>query len=111
MVFRSLVLGLLLAAIVLIVDRPVVAVAVPTAVEPDDRLRVIDVSSAMRDGAVAELVVLASGERISMVDDRPVDDPLEARARIAMRAAARGYIDVTIRGAFAADRRVLLLVH
>jgi hypothetical protein len=118
MVFRSLVLGLLLAAIVLIVDRPTVTVTVPIpTVEPDDRLDVIDVSAAMSGMAMAKLVLVPPGEQITMVDDRPVDDSIEGRAQIAMHAGStRGYIDVTIgTGAAKATnistRRVLLLLH
>lgn len=108
MLFRSLALGLLLAAIYLILARPAVTITTTTiaapAAPPDDHLKVIDLAGSVLDPA--SLIRLAPGERITSVDDQPV----EGDASWMIARHARDYIDVTIESA-RGERRLLLLVH
>jgi len=108
MIYRSLVLGLV-GALVLIeatrVRRPAPApIPAPT---------IVDVSrQALGDGAVdvAPVVGLRPGERIAMIDDAAVVDGAAALGT-ALRAAEPGqFVDLDVRRA-GGDRRVLVLVH
>ena len=110
LLYRSLVLGLIGALIMLEIGRTgpargggaTPAVAMPT---------IVDVSRyALDAGAdVAPLLGLHPGERIASIDDAAVGD---ASAALAAIRAARGgeYIDLEVARA-GGDRRVLVLVH
>ena len=106
-VYRSLVIGLLTAAVMLLA-RPWV---VPSRSSGDnaDRLAVVDVDRAAAGDHVLDLLGLAPGERVVAIDDRPGTTEDVATA---WRAAAPGrFLDLDVAGPGGAFRRVLVLVH
>ena len=112
LLYRSLVLGLIGALIMLVVTRSAPAHDAPpassdVAIAPT----IVDVSRPALDvGAdVAPALGLRPGERIAAIDDAPIGDATAALA--AIRGARAGeYLDLDVQRAGAA-RRVLVLVH
>jgi hypothetical protein len=84
----------------------------PTAVIRDrtPRLSVVDVGASVAPSALATLVGLRSDERVSTVNDLPVDEDLDADLLIRSMARPGGFLDLTVSGA-ATERRVLVLMH
>jgi hypothetical protein len=108
MIYRSLILGLVGALVLIEATR--VRHARP---RPGPASTIVDVSQrALDQGAVdvAPVVGLRPGERIAMIDDAVVVDGASALG-VALHAAHPGqYVDLDVRRA-GGDRRVLVLVH
>ena len=110
MLYRSLVLGLLGALILLVARHP--ARPAPGASEPTGpRATIVDIShDALVAGAdVQPALGLAPGERVVAIDDQPVRD--RAAVGSAIESAEHGrFVDLDVRRA-GTTRRVLVLVH
>jgi len=110
MLYRSLVLGLVGALILIEVGRPS-----PRAVGATDASSaptIVDVSRAALDTGVdvGPVVGLRLGERVARVDDQPVSDGMVAVSEAIRTAAPGQFLDLDVlRGG--AARRVLVLVH
>ncbi len=77
----------------------------------DPSLRVVDVTERMARADLASLVALKPGERVTAINDRPLDDDLAAGSLIASEGLRAGaYLDVTVSGG-TEERRVLVLLH
>jgi hypothetical protein len=104
LVFRSLVLGLLGACLILLgeaANRPVVVQAAP----PQNPATIIDVAPGVSD--VIPLLGLSVGEHVLSVGDQTVLTDLEAGAAIRdTRQASGHYVDLTT-----TQRRILVLMH
>jgi len=97
------------------IDPPAIVVPVPAppaAVtrERTARLSVVDVASGVAPSALATLVGLRRDERVSAVNDQPVDEDLDADLLLRSFARPGGFLDVTVSG-IPTERRVLLLIH
>jgi hypothetical protein len=117
--FRSLTVGLLGACLYTVLQltaaSPGRSVAVAEAdPEPSPRapsVTVVDVAHGVSPAQVIELLHLASGERVTAVDDREVGSDLEAGALIAGRGMrTREFVDLTI-ATGDTTRRLLVLQH
>jgi S1-C subfamily serine protease len=114
MLYRSLVLGLVGALLMLQVAQngaPPLEGEARAAPPPVDLPTIVDVSrpALAAGGDVAPALGLRPGERIAAIDDAPVTDTLAAVA--AIRGARAGqYLDLDVMRAGRA-RRVLVLVH
>jgi hypothetical protein len=60
---------------------------------------------------LASLVRLGGGEHVIAVDDRAVTGDLAAGATIATLEARPRFVDLTVAGGRAGERRVVLLLH
>jgi hypothetical protein len=116
LLFRSLVLGLLGACILLLAMRP------PTRLRIEHDRTVIyrpsppvatlvDVANGVPLAQLASLVRLGGGERVIAVDDRAVTGDLAAGAALATLEARPRFVDLTVAGGHAGERRVVLLLH
>lgn len=88
------------------------APASPSAVIRDraPRLSVVDVAAGVAPSALAPLVGLRPSERVSAINDQPVDEDLDADLLIRSLARPGGFLDLTVSGR-ATERRVLVLMH
>ena len=117
MVFRLLTIGLCTACVILLATfRPVrvqvvrPAASAAAAREHAPQVSVVDVAAGVGSSSIPRLVRLARGEWIKAVNDQaPVDDA-EAELMIGSLARRGGYLDLTVAGA-GAERRVLMLIH
>lgn len=118
---RSLTLGLLGVALVLLLDisaaltRPRHACAPPAPVRIADLapvpVSVVDVARGVAPTELVALIRLRAGERVVAVDETPVASELMAGALIASLPRGSGsYVDLTVAGRDG-DRRVLVLLH
>jgi hypothetical protein len=120
LVFRSLVLGLLGATVVLLVQRPVYVVTQPIGGEspPTAAARttappavaIVDVAPGVGAQYWPALFHLGDDERIVAVDDRPVANQLEAGMWMTRPRAPGSFIDLAVAGP-SGTRRVLVLLH
>ena len=126
LVFRSLTIGLLGACLVLLVGLDDVRTEQVTVHDPTpptettetsettetvtSNVTVIDVAPNVSATTVASLVRLHEGERITAIDDHPIDNDLEAGMEIADRIRSGSkLVDLTVRGDVL--RRVLVVLH
>ncbi len=121
--FRSLSVGLIGACCLLLATRPQTAVVLansppilvmPAADEPTcdappsaPGVTVIDVAPSVTGELLAQLIALASNERITAIDDVAVRDGHAALSALALDG--RQYVDVHIASDAGATRRVLVL--
>jgi hypothetical protein len=96
-------------------EAPAAAAALPAPLaavirDHTPRLSVVDVGAGVAPSALATLVGLRSYERVSAVNDQPVDEDLDAELLIRSMARPGGFLDLTVSGA-ATERRVLVLMH
>jgi hypothetical protein len=115
MLLRLLTMGLGIAMVVVFATwQPVhVEVRAPAAPATTAPMSVVDVAHGVAPVALASLLRLLPGERITAINDRVVDRELglDDDVLIASLAPRTGeYIDLTVASA-ASERRVLLLVH
>ena len=124
MLLRLLTTGLCATGVILLatfqpvrleVVRPVVVSPevqrVARAPGPTPGVRIVDVAEQVGPAKLAEIVYLKGGERVTAINDRPVDDDqlaIEAISSLALRAGQ--YVDLTVTGA-TGERRVLVLLH
>ena len=122
LVLRLLTTGLCAASVVMLATFhpvrfvPVYVETMPRSALPDGRDRpppvsVVDVAAGVAPSAVLALVHRGPDEVIRAVDDRVVNDDVEAGAIIASLAPpAGGFVDLTVSSA-GTERRVLVLLH
>ena len=123
LLLRLLTTGVCVAcAVMLATFQPVRIVVGPSAVAPAPapsaaafrdrapRLGVVDVAAGVAPSELASLVRLRPGERISAINDQPVDEDLDAGVLFGSMARPGGFLDLTISSA-AIERRVLVLMH
>lgn len=113
MVYRSIVVGLLGALVLLVAAPPratPVLVATPVAVAPSSEAAVVDVSRRAAGDDPMPLLGLRPGERVAAVDGVAADSVVLA-GRWA-QAFPGEYLDIEVAGGgTAAARRILVLVH
>ena len=74
-------------------------------------LSVVDVVERMAPADLASLVALKPGERVTAINDRPLDSDLVAGSLIASQGLRAGeYLDLTVSSG-TTERRVLVLLH
>lgn len=96
-----------------VAPAPVVSPPAGLASTSPPRMSVVDVASGVPDIELASLVRLAPDERITAINDRPVDASLELDARVLIGSEAPragDYLDLAVSGP-AGVRRVVMLVH
>lgn len=74
------------------------------------RLSVVDVAAGVAPSALANLVGLRRDERISAINDQPLDEDLDADLLIRSMARPGGFLDLTVASS-ETERRVLVLMH
>lgn len=128
-VYRSVALGLLGACCLLLAMRPPIAVVsqtpgqvfvvssggqiprCPPVLERAPGPTIIDVAPGLTRTQLAQLIMLAPGERITTIDDEPVANAVDAGVVLAsLDLRARRYIDLGVDGD-AGPRRVLMLLR
>jgi hypothetical protein len=119
MLLRLLTTGLCAAGVILLATfQPVrLEVVRPEVVRPAPRenpappLSVVDAVEQVGAAQLAELVHLKADERVSSINDHPLDDDLPVSVAIAaLPLRAGGYVDLTVTSANG-ERRVLVLLH
>jgi len=119
LLFRSLALGLLAAAVTLLASRPstVIVMPAPSAAAPPvveheptvPDITIVDFAHTLDPRELPSLVRLEQGERVVAVSDRSCDS-LATSECVAAAARASDYVDVDVRGP-RGGRRVVLLRH
>jgi hypothetical protein len=114
LLFRSLVLGLLGACLMLLA-RPhyEVRMVAPVVLPPPSQsaVQIVDIATGVAPNQVGALVHLMPDEHVVAVGERPVVSDIEAGAVVADSGAhSGGYLDLTVGGP-AGPRRVLVLLH
>jgi len=119
MLLRLLTTGLCAAGVILLatfqpvrleVVRPEIVLHTPRE-KPTPPLSVVDAAEQLGTAQLVELVHLKPDERVSAINDRPLDDDLlfnETIAALPLRAGT--YIDLTLTS-MTGERRVLVLLH
>ena len=119
MLLRLLTTGLCAAGVILLatfqpvrleVVRPEVVLPAPRE-NPAPPLSVVDAVEQVGAAQLAELVHLKADERVSSINDHPLDEDLPVSVAIAaLPLRAGGYVDLTVTSANG-ERRVLVLLH
>lgn len=113
MVYRSIVVGLLGALVLLVAARPratSVLVATPVVAAPSDDAAVVDVSRRAAGDDPMPLLGLRPGERVAAVDGAAADS-IALAGRWAQTFPGE-YLDIEVTGGgVASARRILVLVH
>jgi hypothetical protein len=115
-VFRSMVLGLLGACLILLARRPVCELRVVETARPAAPVvampaSIVDVAPGVAPSAIGALLRLAPDEHVAAVGERAVASDLEAGELLAaVPLRAGGYVDLTVARPGSA-RRVLVLLH